>query len=216
MAGLARRCRTWPRSVRREPQSVSAHIDFGAGFSKSGQAREAADQYRIALQLDPESAEAHCGLGVALGEQGRTQEALAQLLESVRINPDYADGRYNLGRVLGLLGRTGEAITQFSGSNPASAGECGGALQPGDGTRGERQDGGSRGAVPRGGQHETGLRQRAIQLRERPRKHGGDDVAIPQFQAILRLQPDFKPARESLAQCIELRDHPGRQAQPVK
>jgi tetratricopeptide (TPR) repeat protein len=39
------------------------------------------------------------------------------------------------------------------------------------------------------------------------------DEAILQLRAILRLQPNFEPARESLARCLVLRD-PGAKANP--
>jgi tetratricopeptide (TPR) repeat protein len=196
-------------AVRLEPESVTAHVNLGSGFSKSGRAREAADQYRIALQLDPESAEGHCGLGVALAEQDRLQEALPQLFEAVRIKPDYADGYYNLGRVLGLLGRADEAMTQFLAAirlqpeNAEAHYNLGTALA----TRGRMSDAADQFRIA------VNIKPDYVNARFNYASALANlehyDEAIPQFQAILRLKPDFAPARESLEQCIELREQAG-------
>jgi tetratricopeptide (TPR) repeat protein len=66
---------------------ANRHLSLGERFVKSGQWAKAADQARIALELEPALAPAHALLGRALAAQGRCDEARRELDRALQLDP---------------------------------------------------------------------------------------------------------------------------------
>jgi FimV-like protein len=82
-------------------------------LAQNGRYKEAAVEWRKAIELNPDEAGIHLNLGVALARDGKPNEAIAEYLRALRINPDDADVYYRLGMALAEMGRHAEAIVHY-------------------------------------------------------------------------------------------------------
>jgi tetratricopeptide (TPR) repeat protein len=96
------------------PSLPEAHVNLAAALKDSGQAAQAAVQYREAIRLQPDNVVAHCGLGAALLEQGEATAALREYQEAARLRPDDPDTNYGMGLTFAVMGRRSEAIEKFA------------------------------------------------------------------------------------------------------
>lgn len=83
------------------------------GISLQAEARlkEAAEQYRQAIQLNPQSAAAHNNLAVVLKEMQMLTAAESEAKLALKIKPGRADYSFNLGIILQRLNKLEEAET---------------------------------------------------------------------------------------------------------
>lgn len=93
-----------------DPQAC---FDLGVISSRQGQAAEAADFFRQALEADPENAAAHFNLGVSLQKLGRLDEAAVSYQNALLINPLDTDTLFNLGLTLQEMGLLADAEKCF-------------------------------------------------------------------------------------------------------
>ncbi|MCK4415010.1 MAG: tetratricopeptide repeat protein [Candidatus Eisenbacteria sp.] len=102
----------WPLH---EPEDFYAHQHgaIASVYKQQGRFREAADEYRRALELAPGSVLMHNSLGVALLELGDTEGGEAMVRAALARDPSYAPAWRNLGRLQEMHGDTLKAIDSF-------------------------------------------------------------------------------------------------------
>lgn len=85
------------------PQAALLYIGWGINSEKRGEMLRAAQQYKLALQLDEEqyySHELHTSLGIIKAKRGNFLEAADHFRKSLKIKPHYnEDAAYNLGNL---------------------------------------------------------------------------------------------------------------------
>ncbi|MBP7669459.1 MAG: tetratricopeptide repeat protein [Candidatus Eisenbacteria bacterium] len=84
----------------RAPDSAEVQTNLGVALSERGEAGEAAQHFRRAIELDPRHLRAYNNLGCLLAEKGEQEEAIALFRRAVEIDPQYAEAHFNLGRAL--------------------------------------------------------------------------------------------------------------------
>ncbi len=104
----------WMDCIKKSPQTPRPYNNLGVALAHLGHYREAADQYRQALQIDPRYAHAYTNLGRALASQGNIDAAIGQFNTALKISPGNYVAHNNLGIALALQGRHAEAIEHFS------------------------------------------------------------------------------------------------------
>lgn len=103
----------YARAVELDPTHAAAHLDLGRLLHEAGRTREAAEQYRRALEArphDPTAVTATFNLGVALEDLGHVPEAITAYERAVELDPDLADAHYNLSRLFEQVGRRDAAF----------------------------------------------------------------------------------------------------------
>lgn len=110
----------WPESqvahkrvLARNPRHSPTLHHLGLIAFKSGQAREAIDALRLALEVEPQYAEARLNLAVILKLQGELAEALTECRRVVDRDPNSAAANAELGNILKDLGQHADAITSY-------------------------------------------------------------------------------------------------------
>jgi len=81
------------RVIKNEPSAL-AHKSLGVLYHEQGRRKDAAAEYRKAIQIDPEDSEGYNNLGNVLKEEGRPEEAEEQFRKAIEADPDFA-GSYN-------------------------------------------------------------------------------------------------------------------------
>ncbi|HPG88121.1 MAG TPA: tetratricopeptide repeat protein [Hyphomicrobium sp.] len=83
---------------------------------KSGQARDAIDALRLALEVEPNYTEARLNLAVILKLQGELADALTECTAVTRADPKNAAAHIELGNILKDMGRHGDAVSAYRNS----------------------------------------------------------------------------------------------------
>lgn len=78
-----------------------------------GRLPEAIAHLQAALRINPDSASAHSDLGTALAKSGRVAEAIPEYQAALRLNPDSAIVHNNFANALQEMGRVPEAVTEY-------------------------------------------------------------------------------------------------------
>lgn len=91
-----------------------AHHNLGNGYLLSGMHQEAAEQFRIALQLKPEYVNSRVNLGIAYLEMGAISNAIALLSEALRSAPNNFEAHYNIARAYRAAGQKDNAKKHFN------------------------------------------------------------------------------------------------------
>lgn len=97
-------------TVLRSPQ---AHWDLGLYAGAQGNWAEAANQFRLAVELAPEDATVRLNLGLALDRLGDAPAALAELEEAVRLDSRLAQAHFVAGTLFERSGRDPEAVDRY-------------------------------------------------------------------------------------------------------
>ena len=92
------------------PDYPVAHNNLALALAQSGQAADAASEFKKALALRPDYPDAQGGLGSLLMQSGRLSEAIPLLLKSLQGAPQSLQTRTNLSLALSMAGRPQEAI----------------------------------------------------------------------------------------------------------
>jgi len=100
-------------TLQKNPGCWMAHYNLGIVLSEQGEAEQAIDHYRRAVDLRPDYAEAHYNLGRLLVEQGQLDDAIAHYERAAAINPADAEAQNNLGVTLFGIGRADDAIAHY-------------------------------------------------------------------------------------------------------
>jgi tetratricopeptide (TPR) repeat protein len=94
-------------------KSLAAHYNLANSLRKRGQLDEAAEHYRVALQLNPAFPETHNNLGLVLAQKNDLVGAREHFQAAIKLNPKYSEPRANLGNVLAMQGDLTGAIREY-------------------------------------------------------------------------------------------------------
>ena len=100
-------------TLQENPGCWMAHYNLGVVLSEQGEADQAIDHYRRAVDLRPDYAKAHYNLGRLLVEHGQLADAIAHCEKAAALNPADADAQNNLGVTLFGIGRADDAIAHY-------------------------------------------------------------------------------------------------------
>lgn len=95
------------------PDHAAMHYYLGDYQMTTGQAEDAAKNFRRAIANNPRSFAPHNGLGNALVRLGKLDEAAACYETALAIEPDNAEANCNLGNILLSRGQTAEACAHY-------------------------------------------------------------------------------------------------------
>jgi len=188
----------WSDTINKMPGSSRAHNNMGFIYFKLGRLTKAAEEFEYALRLNPEYSEAHNNLGFAYYGQKRLDEALQQFLSAVRLKPDYLEAVMNLGMVYYEKGELDNAEVQFKA-----------VLRPDPGNHNAHNNLGV--VYERQGRLNEAVAEYEIASRlnlNDPRYHFSlgsvyakqrrVEEAKKEFRAVIKLSPEFSPARKAL------------------
>ncbi len=188
-------------ALRLDPADAETELNLGNALALTGQPAAAIPHFEAALRLRPDFVEAACNLADALFLLRRPADAVARYESALASQPGNAMVHARFGALLAQLQRGPEAITHLSRAVQLQPNEGGFRLPFADvllqaGRVGE--------AVP---QLETFLRlnpapAEAVQahtlLGTAYRRLGDAARAAAEFQAALRIDPNYAPARDGL------------------
>jgi tetratricopeptide (TPR) repeat protein len=103
----------WRDALRREASSATPWAAIGDAQNRRGDAPQAIESYRRALEIRPGLTVARLSLADALDSIGRSDEAFEESRESVRLDPEHPVALNNLGARLARAGRVAEARPLF-------------------------------------------------------------------------------------------------------
>jgi len=100
-------------TVRKSPNSIVPHLEFGNALLAGGQFDEAIEQYHIAMSMEPLLYVIYYHLGLALAAKDRLYEAVEQYHEALRLNPNRPEIHEDLGRAYAKAGFNDAAVREF-------------------------------------------------------------------------------------------------------
>ena len=89
------------------------HNNLGTQYASRGDIRQAAGEFRKAIELDPSMTIAHYNLGLALSRVQNYEDAVFAFQSALRLSPRYFDGWFQIGLGLMALDKFAEAATAF-------------------------------------------------------------------------------------------------------
>src|SRR5579864_1036594 len=95
------------------PNDAREHRNYADILYKAGRETEAAEQYRLAVQLNPKSSSSHNKLGAALLSQSKIEAALSEFDAAVQLEPTNGEYYYDRGYTLFRLGRGDEGAADY-------------------------------------------------------------------------------------------------------
>ncbi len=203
-------------ALRLDPDSGSTHYYLGLALARRGDAETAAKHFNETLRLIPKHAGARQALQAGLAGLARrtdpsagrpvdpgARDELARRIEAARATPGSADAHYNLAVVLAERGRRSEAVRQYSEAIRIDPGHA-------------RAHGNLGVLLARANRLDESLIHfhQAILLKpDSPGVltsmggvhylKGNFKEAVEQYTAALRIDPNFKPARDNLARLLQ-------------
>jgi len=103
------------KKIREKFLNDYSYVRAGNEFFKHGDADNAIEEYRTALQLNPNNVEAHLKMGFLLyNVKGMFKEGMAHLSEAIRLDPDNPRVHHDLGMALLHQRKLDQAITHLS------------------------------------------------------------------------------------------------------
>ncbi len=88
-------------------------INLARALARRGDATQAEQHYRRALELDPLSASAHAGLGVVLAQAEQFDLGVEELRRALEIDPVLASAHLNLAGILAYQGHDDQAVQHY-------------------------------------------------------------------------------------------------------
>jgi len=185
-------------TLQKNPDCWMAHYNLGIVLSEQGEAEQAIDHYRRAVDLRPDYAEAHYNLGRLLVEKGQLDDAIAHYERAAAINPADTEAQNNLGVTLFGMGRADDAIAHYRKAleiqpdyAEASCNLASALLTKGDFEGAIVRYTACLSAIP--DQEEARYNLASALLRR-----GRIDEAIIQYQKVLQMHPDSADAHANL------------------
>jgi Tfp pilus assembly protein PilF len=96
----------------KDDSKIVANYNMANAYFDLGDYQNAADTYKIALQIDNTLSKVHNNLGLALAAQKRLTDAAAEFRRATELKSQYAEARYNLGVTYFKLGQREQAQEQ--------------------------------------------------------------------------------------------------------
>ena len=96
-----------------EASALATLLQQAFAFLQAGQAREAVQLYRQALEIQPRHADALNLCGIATFQLGEVERALTLIGKAIAVQPDHVDAHNNLGNLLKASGRLDEAEAAY-------------------------------------------------------------------------------------------------------
>jgi len=96
-----------------DPSDAGAHNNLGVLYFRRGLAREAAQSFLRALELDSKMAVAQRNLEIVYRHSGYYDRRIAELRERLRQREDDREARWELGRTYAAVGQLDEAVGEF-------------------------------------------------------------------------------------------------------
>ncbi|MBI5049034.1 MAG: tetratricopeptide repeat protein [Deltaproteobacteria bacterium] len=90
----------WTDTVKKSPDSSTAHYNLGVVYQNKGLLEEAKKEYKESLRLSPIAADAHYQLGRIYTSQYLLDSAIVEFQEALRIKPDYTEAQEGLNKAL--------------------------------------------------------------------------------------------------------------------
>jgi protein O-mannosyl-transferase len=202
-------------ALRIDPDAGEAHSNVGVALAASGDPAGALAAFGRALALDDHDAGTHVRAADVLAREGRLDEAIAHYREAAALEPESADVHNNLGFLLAAKGELGDAVEQYMEAlrDDPSLGTAHNNLAL---------------ALEALGQRDEALRHyaRAVELAPGNPQHrlnhafallraGRRESAVDELRAILRQQPDSRPAAQQLVQVLAADANPAGRAEGV-
>lgn len=103
----------WLDTIRKQPNSVTAHASLGTAYIEQGHLNEAMRAYLAAIKLNPADSFAHNGIGYMYYKEERFNEAVKEFETAIRLNPDESVFYFNLGSAYAEQGRLDEAARAY-------------------------------------------------------------------------------------------------------
>jgi len=103
----------WQDTIRKNPDSLLAHLNLGVEYYNQDRLDEATSQYNKVLQLSPDYAKAYNNLGMVFMKKGNLDEAVKYFFLALQNKPDDASAFKNLGTVFLKKGNLDKAISYF-------------------------------------------------------------------------------------------------------
>lgn len=98
--------------VEKNPGDAQAHFKLGLACRKAKRFEEAAQAYKISLQLDRDNTRALHGLAIAYRKLKRYDKSIAACRQALKLDPNHAKIHFNLALVFEEQGKWEEAIAQ--------------------------------------------------------------------------------------------------------
>jgi tetratricopeptide (TPR) repeat protein len=89
----------WSQTVQRSPNSLTARGGLGMAYLKREMPDEAAEQFKISIQLYPGDHKSHYNLGLVYHKKGDLKQALEYFNRSVTLNPESVKAHFNLATI---------------------------------------------------------------------------------------------------------------------
>jgi protein O-mannosyl-transferase len=103
----------WRATLARNPNCWMAYSNLGSFLAARGNAGEAINDFRKALEIWPDQSKDHNNLGKALVQEGRMAEAMNEFQTAFRISPNDPDAETNIGAALLQQGDGEEAVSHL-------------------------------------------------------------------------------------------------------
>ena len=107
-------CVAYREMIRRNPNDAIAYRYLGVALAKSGNPKEALQDYDHALQLDPNSAANHYSMGILLIQTEKEEAAIEHFQEASRIDPGLVPAHFQLANLLMRRGKDEDASREYA------------------------------------------------------------------------------------------------------
>jgi tetratricopeptide (TPR) repeat protein len=114
----------WEYAAGVSPASSIAQNGYGWVLLRQKHYDDAAQRFRLAIQLQPTNPKAHYNLWTALREQGREGELLQAYRDSIRVYPTFVDAYFSFGNELRRQGQTDDAVAAYRAAIKLSPGHA--------------------------------------------------------------------------------------------
>ncbi len=190
--------REYQAALRINPDYAEAHHNLGLVYGQQGRTDEAIREYQAALRINPDYAEAHYNLGVVYGATGPHRRGDPGVSGSAADQPRLAEAHYSLGVAYETTGplstRRFVSTRRRCGSTPTLPKRTTiWAWSTGNRAASTRRSGRTRrrcGSTP--------TCRSALQPGRGLRQQGRIEEAIREYQAALRINPDYAEAHHDL------------------
>ncbi len=95
------------------PAGARQHFDYGLALQKEGQLEQAEEQYKIALGFNPADAKSHMNLAIVLAGQSKFDAAALYMEAALRLQPNNGEFHLDYANLLQRLGRRDEARPHY-------------------------------------------------------------------------------------------------------